>query len=148
LNPISSTLIRPLAYLSVGNFSPRSRPATELVHVDPHGAVVVRVEARRVRHSIAITLVALLGGAAAIVSVVSVAFYVPVIVLFGRDDPAQTLAGYLSAIAVPIIALALVIVSLVWSLQLLRRKRDAAAVLVAAFVCVAMVCAGVQLRPH
>jgi NADH:ubiquinone oxidoreductase subunit 2 (subunit N) len=109
---------------------------------------VVRVEARRVRHSIAITLVALLGGAAAIVSVVSVAFYVPVIVLFGRDDPAQTLAGYLSAIAVPIIALALVIASLVWSLQLLRRKRDAAAVLVAAFVCVAMVCAGVQLRPH
>jgi drug/metabolite transporter (DMT)-like permease len=100
------------------------------------------------RHSIARALVALLGSAAAIVSVVGAAVYVPVIVLFGRDDPSQTLGGYLFAIAVPFIVLALVIASLIWSVQLLRRRLDIAAVLVAAIVCSAMFYAGVRLRPH
>jgi|GEM_PF-6873854 NADH:ubiquinone oxidoreductase subunit 2 (subunit N) len=96
----------------------------------------------------AIALVALLGGAAAIVSVVGAAFYFPVIVLFGRDDPSETLAGYLLAIAVPLIILALVITSLGWSLRLLRQRRDAGAVLVALIVCAVMFYAGVHLRPH
>jgi hypothetical protein len=60
---------------------------------------------------VASLLIAVLSGLAAAAACVVAVIYVPIIVLFGRDDPNETLTAYLLAIATPVIAAALIIAS-------------------------------------
>jgi hypothetical protein len=97
---------------------------------------------------IASHLIAVMSGLAAAAACVLAVISVPIIVLFGRDDPNETLPAYLFAIATPVIAAVIILTGAVLSFRLLHRRRyfPASALAVALL---ALVSYGVvQLRPH
>jgi hypothetical protein len=93
-------------------------------------------------------LIAALSGLAATAACIAAAIYVPIIVLFGRDDPNTTLTGYLLAIATPIIAAALIAAGAAFSFRLLHRRRYFAASTLAVVLFTLVSYAVVRLRPH
>jgi hypothetical protein len=86
----------------------------------------------------------LAAGAACMVAVISV----PIIVLFGRDDPNETLPAYLLAIATPVIAAVLIVAGAVLSFRLLHRRRYFAASTLAVVLFAIVSYAAIRLRPH
>jgi|HubBroStandDraft_4_1064222.scaffolds.fasta_scaffold586828_2 hypothetical protein len=97
---------------------------------------------------IASFLIAVSSGLAAACACLVAIIYVPIIMLFGRDDPNETLSAYLFAIAVPIFAALLVVVGAALSLQLLRRRRHFAAGILAVVLVAVVSFAIIRLRPH
>jgi hypothetical protein len=73
---------------------------------------------------------------------------VPIIVLFGRDDPNETLPAYLLAIATPVIAAALIVAAAALSFRLLHRRRYFAASTVAVVLFAVVSYAVLRLRPN
>jgi hypothetical protein len=93
-------------------------------------------------------LIAVLSGLAAAAACVVAVFYVPIIVLFGRDDPNEILTAYLLAIATPVIAAMLIVAGAVLSFRLLHRRRYFAASTLAVFLFAVVAYAVLRLRPH
>jgi Na+-driven multidrug efflux pump len=97
---------------------------------------------------VASLLIAVLSGLAAATACVAAVFYVPIIVLFGRDDPNESLTAYLLAIATPVIAAALIAAGAVLSFRLLHRRRYFAASTLAVVLFALVSYAAIRLRPH
>jgi hypothetical protein len=97
---------------------------------------------------VASLLIAVLSGLAAAAACLGAAIYVPIIVLFGRDDPKETLTAYLLAIATPVIAAVLIVSGAALSFRLLHQRRYVAASTLAVVLFAVVSYAVVRLRPH
>jgi hypothetical protein len=97
---------------------------------------------------VASLLIAVMSGLAAGTACVLAVISVPIIVLFGRDDPNETLPAYLLAIATPVIAAALIVAAAALSFRLLHRRRYFAASTVAVVLFAVVSYAVLRLRPN
>jgi hypothetical protein len=90
----------------------------------------------------------MLSGLAAATACVIAVIFVPIVVLFGRDDPNETLPAYLLAIATPLIAAVLTVAGAVLSFRLIQRRRYVPASTLAVVLFALVTYAVVRLRPH
>ena len=97
---------------------------------------------------VASLLIAVMSALAAATACVVAVISVPIIVLFGRDNPNETLPAYLLAIATPLIAAVLIVAGAVLSFRLLHRRRYFPAITLAVVLLVIVSYGVVHLRPH
>jgi hypothetical protein len=97
---------------------------------------------------VASLLIAVLSGLAAATACAVAGIYVPIILLFGRDDPNEALTAYLLAVATPVIAAVLIVAGAVLSFRLLHRRRYFAASTLAVVLFALVSYAVVRLRLH